>query len=126
MAACRRGLPGACSRSIEVRLRRRIWSLGRARSGAMPNFSSMEDAGFDGYVDEDRFGRIWASAAPSAVPAHAGPSDRPSGYIYQRYQQPMIPNSTGAFFRCSGRGQGRRTAWIDSYCDTAAIKGLAD
>jgi ectoine hydroxylase-related dioxygenase (phytanoyl-CoA dioxygenase family) len=53
------------------------------------------------------------------VPEQARFSDRPGGYIYRRYQRTGDPAMDESFFPVLwSREEGRRTAWIEDYCET--------
>ncbi len=53
------------------------------------------------------------------VPEQARFSDRPGGYIYRRYQRTGDPAMDESFFPVLwSREEGRRTAWIEGYCET--------
>ena len=45
-------------------------------------------------------------------------SDRPGGYIYRRYQRTDDPRLDESFFPLLWSRSGRRTAWIDAYCES--------
>jgi phytanoyl-CoA hydroxylase len=76
-------------------------------------------------------GEIWHGSGPNttgdrmrrAVGVHLLPegarfSDRPGGYIYRRYQRTGDPSLDESFFPLLWSESGRRTGWIDGYCDT--------
>jgi phytanoyl-CoA hydroxylase len=53
------------------------------------------------------------------VPEQTRFSDRPGGYIYRRYQRTGDPTMDESFFPVLwSREPGRRTAWIEDYCET--------
>ncbi len=75
-------------------------------------------------------GEVWHGSGPNltgdrmrrAVGIHLVPegaqfSDRPGGYIYRRYQRTGDPALDESFFPILWSKSGRRTAWIDRYCD---------
>jgi len=45
-------------------------------------------------------------------------SDRPGGYIYRRYQRTGDDSLDESFFPVLWSSHGRRTSWIDGYCDS--------
>jgi ectoine hydroxylase-related dioxygenase (phytanoyl-CoA dioxygenase family) len=76
-------------------------------------------------------GEIWHGSGPNTtgdrmrrsigihmVPADARFSDRPGGYIYRRYQRTDDPSLDESYFPLLWSESGRRTAWIDGYCQT--------
>jgi phytanoyl-CoA hydroxylase len=76
-------------------------------------------------------GEIWHGSGPNTtgdrmrrsigvhlVPEGARFSDRPGGYIYRRYQRTGDPALDESFFPLLWSEAGRRTGWIDGYCET--------
>ncbi|MGE3915883.1 MAG: phytanoyl-CoA dioxygenase family protein [Hyphomicrobiaceae bacterium] len=52
------------------------------------------------------------------IPETAKFSDRPGGYIYRRYQRTGDPSLDESFFPVLWSATGRRTPWIEGYCET--------
>lgn len=52
------------------------------------------------------------------IPEHVRFSERPGGYIYRRYQRTGDPTLDESFFPVLWSKHGRRTAWIDDFCET--------
>lgn len=76
-------------------------------------------------------GEIWHGSAPNSAsdrmrrsigihmtPADAQFSDRPGGYIYRRYQRTDDPSLDESYFPILWANDGRRTPWIEGYCNT--------
>lgn len=76
-------------------------------------------------------GEIWHGSGPNStgdrmrrsigihlVPEHVRFSDRGGGYIYRRYQRVGETALDDSFFPVLWSETGRRSAWIDHYCDT--------
>jgi len=76
-------------------------------------------------------GEIWHGSGPNttsdrmrrSIGIHMLPeqvlfSDRPGGYIYRRYQRTGDPALDESFFPVLWSNEGRRTTWIDRYCDS--------
>jgi len=76
-------------------------------------------------------GEIWHGSGPNstgnqmrrAIGIHMLPdntqfSDRPGGYIYRRYQRTGDSSMDESFFPLLWSASGRRTGWIDEYCET--------
>ena len=75
-------------------------------------------------------GEIWHGSGPNTtgdrmrrsigvhmVPDHAQFSDRSGGYIYRRYQRTDDPALDESFFPLLWSQDGKRTPWIDGYCE---------
>ncbi|MCW5735046.1 MAG: phytanoyl-CoA dioxygenase family protein [Enhydrobacter sp.] len=75
-------------------------------------------------------GEIWHGSGPNRtgdrmrrsigihmLPCSARFSDRPGGYIYRRYQRTDDASLDESFFPLLWTEDGRRTAWIDGYCE---------
>jgi phytanoyl-CoA hydroxylase len=75
-------------------------------------------------------GEVWHGSGPNTtgdrmrravgvhlIPEDAEFSDRPGGYIYRRYQRTGDPLLDESFFPVLWSQAGRRTQWIDRYCD---------
>jgi ectoine hydroxylase-related dioxygenase (phytanoyl-CoA dioxygenase family) len=75
-------------------------------------------------------GEIWHGSGPNTtgdrmrrsvgvhlIPEDAQFSDRPGGYIYRRYQRTGDPSLDESFFPILWSKEGRRTQWIERYCD---------
>ena len=76
-------------------------------------------------------GEIWHGSGPNVtgdrmrrsigihmVREDARFSDRPGGYIYRRYQRTGDDSLDESFFPVLWSSHGRRTSWIDGYCDS--------
>ncbi len=88
---------------IEVPAGSVVFHAGEAWHGSGPN------------VTGDRMRR---SIGIHMVPEHACFSDRPGGYIYRRYQLTGDSRLDDSFFPVLWSRDGRRTGWIDGYCQT--------
>ena len=82
-------------------------------------------------------GEIWHGSGPNVtgdttrrsigvhmVPVDAQFSDRPGGYIYRRYQRTGDPTLDESYFPILWSKDGRRTDWIDTYCETGRRERL--
>ena len=76
-------------------------------------------------------GEIWHGSGPNQtngqmrrsigmhlLPDNASFSDRPGGYIIRRYQRTGDPSMDESFFPILWAEDGRRTPWIEGYCET--------
>ena len=81
-------------------------------------------------------GEIWHGSGPNTtgdrmrrsiglhmLPEQARFSDRAGGYIYRRYQRTGDSTLDESFFPVLWSSEGRRTAWIDRYCDSGRRLG---
>jgi hypothetical protein len=69
--------------------------------------------------------RMRRSIGLHMIPERVRFSDRPGGYIYRRYQRTDDPTLDESFFPVLWSHEGRRTSWIDGYCDTGRRTGSA-
>jgi phytanoyl-CoA hydroxylase len=83
-------------------------------------------------------GEIWHGSGPNTtgdrmrrsigvhmVSGDAQFSNRPGGYIYRRYQRTDDPSLDESFFPLLWSEGGKRTAWLDGYCETGLRRNPA-
>lgn len=94
--------------AVEVPAGSCVFHVGEVWHGSGPNRSS----GVGGT------GRIRRAVGVHLLPRDVRFSEQPGGYIYRRYQRTDDSTLDESFFPVLWSGEGDRTEWIDSYCET--------